>query len=150
MDPKVPFLLLGIAVSTKHDAKVATVDSLTPPASPIYEWPERREPIEGDHPAHGEGSDESPMFVGMTSNIAISNTASVTVDSGASGYGPYGTAHWLSNDLNLVTSVEELDAYPYTPPVPRSEFWNYEPDPTKHNRNRSTIKARRAFTRRRG
>jgi hypothetical protein len=42
MDPKVLFLLVGTVVSTKHDAKVATVDSLTPPASPIYEWPERR------------------------------------------------------------------------------------------------------------
>ena len=90
------------------------------------------------------------MFVGMTSNIATSNTARVTVDSGASGYAPYGTAYWLSNDLNLVTSVEELDANPYTPPVPRSEFCNYEPDPTKHNSNRSTINTRRAFTLRRG
>jgi hypothetical protein len=44
---------------------------------------------EGDHPAHGEGASESPMYLGLGgyTNLSVSNTfaRTVTVDSGASG-----------------------------------------------------------------
>jgi hypothetical protein len=54
------------------------------------EWPEHERP-EKTEPPHGEGSGESPIYGGIAvyGNANISNTASVVVDSGASGSQPY-------------------------------------------------------------
>jgi hypothetical protein len=71
MDPKTLLLLPGLVVPhQQHDSKTPTIQACHAPMTPVYEWPERSEPIErGEHPSHGEGSDESPMFVGTTMNI---------------------------------------------------------------------------------
>ena len=147
MDPKVLCLLPGLIAPQHHGSKMPTMHALTAPATPVYEWPERREPLEGDHPGHGEGSDESVMFVGINSNV--SNTASVTVDSGASGVGPYTSVGWLPRGLNLVTSFDQLVVGERVPtPLPFVTNLNVSPNATRHLNNPSTIQTRRSFTRR--
>jgi hypothetical protein len=65
-------LCLGLVASPHHhESKITTVHVRQETMTPAYEWPELREcNEEGDHPAHGEGSDESPMYVGMTTSPA--------------------------------------------------------------------------------
>jgi hypothetical protein len=148
MDPKALLLLPGLVAPQHHGASRAMTHSLTAPATPVYEWPEReREPLEGDHPGHGEGSDESWMFVGINSNV--SNTARVTVDSGALGVSPYTAGGWLQKGLNLVASFGELEAGESTPePLPYATNLSVSPNGSKHLNNPSTIRTRRSFTRR--
>lgn len=148
MDPKALLLLPGLVAPQRHDAKTPTMLSLTAPVTHVYEWPEReREPLEGDHPGHGDGSDESWMFVGINSNV--SNTASVTVDSGASGIGPYTSFGWLPKGLNLVASFDELEVVERVPAaLPYATDLNVSPNASKHLTNPSTIQTRRSFTRR--
>jgi hypothetical protein len=110
--------------------------SVTAPTPPVYKWPEQREPHEGDHPGHGEGSDESSMFVGINSNV--SNTA-VTLDSSASGIGPYTSVGWLPRGLNLFTSLDQF---------PVGDL-NVSTNATKHLNNPWTIQTRRSSLRRR-
>ncbi len=146
MDPKVLCLLL---VAPQHQgSKMPTMHALTAPAAPVYEWPERREPLEGDHPGHGEGSDESAMFSGINSNV--SNTAArVSVDSGASGVAPYASVGWLPRGLNLVASFDQLFVGEQIPtPSPIATNLTVSPNATKHLSNPSTIQTRRSFTRR--
>lgn len=149
MDPKVLCLLSGLVATQHHCSKMPTMHALTAPATPVhkYGWPEPREPLEDDHPGHGEGSDESAMFVGINSNV--SNTASVTVDSGASGVAPYTSVGWLPRGLNLVTSFDQLVVGERVPtPVPFATNLNVSPNATRHLNNPSTIQTRRYFTRR--
>jgi hypothetical protein len=147
MDPKVLFLLPGLVAPQHHGSKMLTVQNLMAPATPLYEWPERREPLEGDHPGHGEGSDESVMFVGINSSNTASST--VTFDSGASGIGPYTSVGWLPRGMILVTSVDQLVVgNPVQTPVPFSPNLNVSPNATRHLSNPSTIRTRRSFTRR--
>jgi hypothetical protein len=147
MDPKVLCLLPGLFAPQHQGSKMPTMRALTAPAAPAYEWPERREPLEGDHPGHGEGSDESVMFVGINSNV--SNTASVTVDSGASGVGPYTSVGWLPRGLNLVTSFDQfVVGERIMKPLPFATNLNVSPKATSHLNNPSTIQTRRSFTRR--
>jgi hypothetical protein len=147
VNPKVLCLLPGLVASQHHDSKVPTMHALTAPAGPVYVWPERREPLEGDHPGHGEGSDESVMFVGINSNV--SNTASVTVDSSASGVGPYTSVGWLPRGLNLVTSFDQFVVERVPTPLPFATNVNVSANATRHLNNPSTIQTRRSFTRRR-
>jgi len=147
MDPKVLCLLPGLVAPQHHDSKMPTMHAMTAPATPAYEWPERREPLEGEHPGHGEGSDESAMFVGINSNV--SNRASVTVDSSASGASPYTSVCWLPRGLNLITSFDQLVGGKRLPmPWPFATNLNVSPNSTRHLNNPSTIKTRRSFTRR--
>ncbi|HXM11530.1 MAG TPA: hypothetical protein VN946_16390 [Terriglobales bacterium] len=149
MDPKVLCLLPGLVAPQHHGSTMPmpAIHALTAPATPLYEWPVRREPLEGDHPGHGEGSDESEMFVGINSNL--SNTASVTVDSSASGVGPYTSVGWLPRGLNLVTSFDQFFIGERVPtPLPFATNLNVSPNATRHMNNPSTIKTRRSFTRR--
>jgi hypothetical protein len=147
MDVKVLFLLPGLVAPQHHDSKM-TMHALTVPAAPINGWPERREPLEGDHPGHGEGSDESVMFTGLN----VSNTtASVRVDSGASGLSPYTSVGWLPRGSNLVMSFDQFVVVePLPTPMPSETSLNVSPNATRHLNNPSTIKTRRSFTRRRG
>jgi hypothetical protein len=147
VNPKVLCLLPGLVASQHHDSKVPTMHALTAPAGPVYVWPERREPLEGDHPGHGEGSDESPMFNGINGNV--SNTASVSVDSGASGASPYTSLGWLPRRSKLVTSFDQLFASEQVPTsLPLATDVTVSPNATRHLSNPSTIQARRSFTRR--
>jgi hypothetical protein len=148
MDPKVLWLLPGLVTPQCHGSKMPTMYTLTAPAAPVSEWPERREPPEGDHPGHGEGSDESEMFVGINSNV--SNTASVSVDSGASGLGHYTSVGWLPRGLNLITSFDQLVVGERVPvPLPFATSLNVLPNATRPLNNHSAIQTRRSFTRRR-
>jgi hypothetical protein len=147
MDPKVLCLLPGLVAPQHHGSKMLTMHALTAPATPVYEWPERREPPEGDHPGHGEGSDESVMFVGINSNV--SNTASVAVDSSASGVGPYTSVGWLPRGLNLVTSFDQFVVERVPTPLPFATNLNVSANATRHLNNPSTFQTRRSFTRRR-
>lgn len=149
MNPKVLCLLPGLIAPQHQSSKIPTLRTLTAPAMPIHKWPERREPVEGDHPGHGEGSDESVMFVGI--NSAGSNTTSVTVtlDSGASGAGSYTSVGWLPKGLNLVMSLDQLSIGERIPrSSPLTTNLNVSPNATSHLNNPSTIKTRRSFTRR--
>lgn len=84
------------------------VQVLLAPMTPVYEGPERREPMErGEHPGHGEVSDESPMFVGTTSNPNVATGRIITVDSGAAA-SPYIHDGWLHRGMNLVVSRNEF------------------------------------------
>jgi len=147
MNLKFVCLLPGLVAPQHHGAEMPTMRALTAPAPPAYEWPERREPLEGEHPGHGEGSDESVMFVGINSNVA--NTASVTVGSGASGVGPYTSVGWLPRGLNLITSFDQLVVRERVPtPLPFATNFNISPNAMRHLNNPSTIQTRRFFTRR--
>jgi hypothetical protein len=148
MDPKVLCLLPGLVAPQQHASKMPTMHALTAPATPVYEWwPERREPLEGDHPAHGEGSDESVMFNGINSNV--SNTASVSVDSGASGVRPYSSVGWLTRGFILVPSFDQLFVGERLgTPSPFATNLIISPNATRHLSNPSTIQTRRSFTRR--
>lgn len=90
-----------------------TLHSLVAPAPPVREWPELPDLPEGDHPAHGEGSTESPMILGLGGyiNINVSNTSArgITVDSSASGsYVSVAPVAWLNNNFPLVASTQDL------------------------------------------
>jgi hypothetical protein len=146
VNPKVLCLLPGLIAPQHHCSKVPTIHAPTAPA-PTYEWPERRDPLEGDHPGHGEGSDESPMFNGVHSNVS---PGSVSVDSGASGIGPYTSVGWLPKGLNIVTSFDQLfmSVQMIPTPLPLATNLTVSPNSTKHLSNPSTIQTRRHFTRR--
>ena len=135
MNPKILCLLPGLVAPQYQSSKMPTVHALTAPAMPVYEWPERREPVEGDHPGHGEGSDESLMFVGI--NSTVSNTASVTVDSGASGVGQYTSVGWLPKGLNLVMSSDQLVGERVSTSLPSATNLDVSPHATSHLSNPS-------------
>jgi hypothetical protein len=147
MDVKVFCLLPVLVVSQQHDSKM-TIHALKAQAAPVNGWPERREPLEGDHPGHGEGSDESAMFVGIASNVS-NTTASARVDSGASGLSPYTSVSWLPRGLNQLTSFDQLVMVePVQTPWPFATNLDVSPNATRHLANPSTIKTRRSFARR--
>jgi hypothetical protein len=54
MDPKILCLLPGLVAPQCHGSKMPTMHAPMAPATPIYEWPDLQEPLEGDHPGHGE------------------------------------------------------------------------------------------------
>jgi hypothetical protein len=86
------------------------------------------------------------MFVGISSNVS-NVSARVTIDSGASGIGPYMSAGWLPKGLNLVTSFDELEIGERVPaPLPYATNL-ISPNASKHLTNRTTIQTRRAFSR---
>jgi hypothetical protein len=90
-----------------------TLHSLVAAADPVPELPERPDVPERDHPAHGEGATESPMYLGLGgyTNLRVSNTFArgVTVDSSASGsYASAASALWLSNNFPLAVSTRDL------------------------------------------
>ena len=148
MDPKILCLSPALVGPQDHGSRTQMIHSLAAPATPVYEWPERREPLEGDHPGHGEGSDESVMFIGINSNV--SNTPSVVVDSGATGRGPHSSVGWLPSGLNLVRSVGDFVVGDpiSTPPLPFATNLSVSPNSNRHLNNPSTIRTRRFFTRR--
>jgi hypothetical protein len=158
LDPKTLLLLPGL-VGCHQQPHCETLTVQVGPAAttptvqtwrglaPVYEWPERREPMEGgDHPAHGEGSDESPMFVGIVTNSNVASGQIITVDSGASA-SPYIHNGWLPRGLNLVTSAYEFVLVDQISPSPlRSHFpENNSPDTTRHRGNPSAIKIQRTL-----
>jgi len=114
MDPRLlkTLFILPLAGCPASPAQ-PTLHSLVAPAPPVRQWPELPDVPEGDHPAHGEGSTESPMMLGLGgyTNINVSNTFArgVTVDSGASGsYASVASTPWLNNNFPLVVSTEHL------------------------------------------
>lgn len=141
MDPKVLFLLPALATCPQSPAR-PTIHWLTPPALPIYHWPEHREWPEGDHPAHGDGSSESPIYLGLG---AYTNNSSVSVDSGASGTLASTTPEtmWLPNRFPLIVSTRDFDVEPFSPPASPVTMVPSRPDTKKHLRNRSTHRAGR-------
>jgi hypothetical protein len=54
-DPKILCLLPGLVAPQHPGSNLPMQHALTAPATPVHGWPERREPLEGDHPGHGEG-----------------------------------------------------------------------------------------------
>ena len=52
-----------------------TMSSLTPPATPLHEWPEHRDLPEKTDPAHGEGSGESPSMIGVGASGIYTNVS---------------------------------------------------------------------------
>ena len=85
-----------------------------------------------------------------TANINVSNvSASVTVDSGASGTQPYASVAWLPNNFPLVVSTRDFDIEPLSPLSRPNVMIQVGPDTTRHVANPSAIQARRAYTRRR-
>jgi hypothetical protein len=56
-DPKLLILLPGLVGGGHNDR--STVHSLTAPTVPVYEWPERQERPEQDHPPD---EDPSPTY----------------------------------------------------------------------------------------
>lgn len=149
MDPKALLLLPGLVVPNhQRHSDTLTVRVWQEPGSPVADWPERREPIErGEHPGHGEGSDESPMFIGSVMNTNVASGQLITVDSGASANLPIHEG-WLPRGLNLVTSANELIVVEQTMPSPlRSPLAaNLDsPNTRRHRGNPSADKIRRTF-----
>lgn len=153
MDPKLLLLLPGLAACHTSPAQ-PTLHALTQAVVPVHEWPEHRDQPEKTEPPHGEGSGESPIYGGMavygTGTVNVSNvSARVTVDSGASGIGPYTSAAWLPNRFPLIASAQDFDVEPFVPLSRPKLKMQIGPDTSKHLSNPSTIQTRRAFTRRR-
>jgi hypothetical protein len=97
--------------------------------APARNWPSQPDLPEGEHPAHDE-TNQSPMFLGLGAYTNAS-TASVRVDSGASG--SYVTpAVWLPNHLPLVLSTRDFPTEPFRPPTAPAGFVLLRPDPKGH------------------
>jgi hypothetical protein len=148
MDPKMLLLLPGLASCTTLDGQPTLYISVAPLA-PIRKRPELPELPERDHPAHGEGSSESPTYLGLG---AYTNTSGrVIVDSTASGsytsIAPQ--AMWLANRFPLIASTRDFDVEPSLPTPPPIKTFQVAPDTTKHLTNPSTLRARRSYGRRR-
>jgi len=148
MDPKVLLLLPGLTAGLHKDHVEPSVRSLTPPPVPIYEWPERQERSEQDHPAQ---EDPSPMYRGLVySNINVSNTAvrTITVDSTASASVHVPRSLWPENNLSVVDSVDDLEVGARI--TPKSHFLNLAAslNASRNMANPSTIEIRRSITRR--
>jgi len=152
MDPKPLCILSGLLTCASpapaqrpHDQFVATYRSLAPTV-PVRDWPEDRERPERTDPAHGEGSGESVMYLGLggyTTNTAAHSLMSVNVDSSASGaVSIYGPQMWLSNTFLSVTSPRDL--YSERIPLPVAKTIRVVPDTTKHLANPSTARMRRS------
>jgi len=78
--------------------------SLTAPV-PRYEWPVHRERPEGDHPGHGEGSDESPSTIGVAASGAMTNVAAQHV--------------WFHSDFTVIPATQFFaELYVSRTPVP--------------------------------
>ena len=107
---------------------------------PPYEWPEHRDLPESEHPAHGEGSDESPMIVGLGGVYTNNSSVRVTVDSGASGMDTAAHATWLSHNSNLILSMGELlEVEPFPPAPPPITAVAFErADTTRYRANPSS------------
>jgi hypothetical protein len=151
MDPQLLLILAGLASCPTSDAKPTLYISVASPA-PIRKWPELPDLPERDHPAHGEGSSESPMYLGIGAFATNTNTSSrVTVDSSASGDYPSiaSQAIWLANGFPLITSMQDFDVEPSLTTPLVAETIQVTPDTRKHLTNPSTLKTRRAYGRRR-
>jgi hypothetical protein len=126
--------------------------ALTAPVVPVQSWPVPKDWPEKTDPAHGEGSGESPMYVGLFgygTTTASNVSAHVMVDSGASGTHPYTSVAWLPKSFNLVSSpvgLELVARVPSSLPFAANNL-NVSPNATKHMSNPSTIQTRRSFTR---
>lgn len=141
------FLCLNLVVPPhQHGRQTPMVRVWREAATPPSEWPERREPMEEDHPAHGEGSDESPMYVGSVMNSNVASGQLITVDSGASANLPIHEG-WLPKRLNLVASANELiPVERITPSSFKSPLaTNLTPNTNRHRGNSSAEKIRRTF-----
>jgi hypothetical protein len=143
---KVLALLPGLAAGCPASHVDAAWHSLTPPAAPVYEWPQHQElPVDPEHLPH-DGSGESGMFIGMVSNSTVNvstySGAIIGVDSGASGSHALPFVPWLTDGLNIVTDFSELgDPFP---PMPLPGFKiHIGPNTTKHLSNPSTVRTRR-------
>ena len=118
---------------------------------PVRQERREQEGPEKTEPPHGEGSGESPMFGGMAvyGNANISNTASVSVDSGASGTQPYTSVAWLPNRFPLIVSMQEFEVEPLVPRTPQKMVIQAAPNAARNLRNLSGMHIQRAVTRRR-
>jgi hypothetical protein len=95
------------------------------------------------------GSDCTVTVYGnVYGNTNVSNTASVVVDSGSSGTGPYASVPWLPNRFPLVASVSEFKIIEPFEPIPNSHTTQIHPETTKHMANPSTTEIRKSITRR--
>jgi hypothetical protein len=150
MDPKVLLLLPGLASCPMSDAHPTLYISVAS-ARPARKRPEPPDLPERDHPPHGEGSSESPIYLGVGS-FANNNTASgrIIVDSSASGTytstAPQAT--WLAGNFSLAISMRDFDVEPFVP-TPPTKTIQVAPDTTKHLANPSTLRALRSYGRRR-
>jgi hypothetical protein len=116
-----------------------TLHSFVAAAHPVPELPEPPDVPERDHPAHGEGATESPMYLGLGgyTNLSVSNTFArgVTVDSGASGsYASAASALWLSNNFPLAVSTRDL-VEPFPPTTLPIASPRVRPDSKGHVQN---------------
>jgi hypothetical protein len=150
MDPKLLLFLPGLATCPTLDAQPMLYISIASPA-PTREWPELPDLPEGDHPAHGEGSSESPMYQGVGGYVNANTSNRIVVDSSASGnYNSLSPqAVWLANRFPLVTSTRDLDVEPLLPAACLIKTFQVAPDTTKHLTNLSTLRTRRTYGRHR-
>jgi hypothetical protein len=151
MDPKLLLLLPGLASCPMTDAQPTLYTSVASPA-PVRRRGELPELPEKDHPADGEGSRESPIYLGIGAYANNTNTSSrVVVDSSASGHYTSSSpqAMWLANRFPLITSTHDFDVESFVPTPLSTEMMKIAPDTMKHLTNPSTLRARRSFGRRR-
>lgn len=94
MDPRLLFLLPGLAACPASQAQ-PTLCPIVAQRSPVHRWPELAERPESEHPAHGEGSGESPTVVGVAASGVFSNVTAQRV--------------WLENDYSSAPSSSFLD-----------------------------------------
>jgi hypothetical protein len=151
-DPKL-LILLPVLVGGGHTYR-PIVHSLAAPTIPVYEWPERQERPEQDHPSD---EDASPTYRGLIySNINVSNAASVLVDSGASGVASGSSylpgAMWGENNVAMVSSPHDLrvNRWPSSMRQPIAFAPPISPNASEHLNYPSTVKIRESIARRRG
>src|SRR5579863_9653704 len=78
MDPRFISGLLVPGLTFAAPGHQATIESMTAPLPPTYEWPYIPERPDPDHPAHGEGSGEMAFSVGIAASGANTNVAQQT------------------------------------------------------------------------
>jgi len=150
MDPKLLLLLPGLASCPMSDAQPTLYVSVASPA-PIRKRLEPLDLPEGDHPAHGEGSSESPIYLGIGSFANNTNASGrIIFDSGSSGNytSTAPQAMWLAGNFPLIMSTRDFETEPFAPP-PAVKTNQVVPDTTKQRTNLSAVRTRRSHRQRR-
>ena len=138
MDPrliKTVLVVAGIGACPVSSAQADLYRSVS--AVPVRSWPWRPEMPEGDHPGHGEGADDSPMYIGLGryANINVTNTASGSVSVGlVASEGPADVAQnaaWLDGNVKLITSTRDFEVKPFRPASPTTAV-HVRPDAKRH------------------
>lgn len=141
MNPKLLLLLPFLAGCSVSDVQPSMYISASSP-DPIRKWPEQPELPEGDHPAHGEGSSESPIYLGIGSFANNTNSSGrIIVDSGtSSAYASTSSqAMWLAGNFPLIVSTRGFEAQPFAPKATQVAA-----NPTKDRTNPSMARTHRS------